>query len=148
MLKNSWSTMTFRQKVTLVRALMDGRRSMTQAARMIGQGVTRSEVAGVIYRARQQGFAPIDTQPPQAPPRPRPQKARPKAVYQPLWHGTPVWSPLPGTTPVTLNDRGKHGCAWPVTVDGKTLFCNCPVNPDSKLPYCGDHLAMYRERKL
>lgn len=48
-----------------------------------------------------------------------------------------AWLPLPGTSPVTLVERGLHQCAWPV---GETLFCG---EPKVRLrPYCGVHCRL------
>ncbi|MBN9348286.1 MAG: hypothetical protein J0I48_19160 [Devosia sp.] len=57
----------------------------------------------------------------------------------------PAWQPLPGSEPKPLMDRAERGCRWPVTVGGKSLFCNCHVErrPDG-LAYCDDHYAIYR----
>ncbi len=48
-----------------------------------------------------------------------------------------VWLPLPETIPVTLVERAKHQCAWPV---GEGLFCG-----EVKVParsYCGVHCSI------
>lgn len=57
---------------------------------------------------------------------------------------SPCWDPLPGTTPVALEDR--TGCAWPVTRDSPHLFCNGPKMPGK--PYCRHHHSIYRSKIL
>ena len=53
-----------------------------------------------------------------------------------------VWQPLPGTVPVSLEDR--TGCAWPVTDRPPHLFCNEPRKPST--PYCPHHHSIYRSK--
>lgn len=54
-----------------------------------------------------------------------------------------VWHPLDNSTPVTLTDKQRHQCSWPV---GEGLFCG-----ETKLnerPYCPIHCRVaYEPRK-
>jgi hypothetical protein len=54
---------------------------------------------------------------------------------------SPVWQPLPGTTPVSLEHR--TGCAWPVTRASPHLFCN---EPKVRGSYCQHHHSIYRSK--
>ncbi len=55
---------------------------------------------------------------------------------------SPVWQPLPGTTPVSLEHRS--GCCWPVTDKPPHLFCNAERMPGK--PYCQYHHSIYRSK--
>lgn len=57
---------------------------------------------------------------------------------------SPVWTPLPGTTPVDLEHR--KGCAWPVTKSPPHLFCNAEPMPGK--PYCDHHHSIYKRKTL
>lgn len=56
---------------------------------------------------------------------------------------SPVWNPLPGSTPAPLDTR--TGCCWPVTDRPPHMFCNEP-KAEGALPYCSAHLAIYQRK--
>jgi hypothetical protein len=50
-----------------------------------------------------------------------------------------AWLPLPGTTPVPLDQR--TGCAWPIGEGHPFLFCNEPVH-ETGHSWCKVHFAL------
>lgn len=125
-----------------VRALaLAGHNPRTASAEM---GLTRNKVIGIAHRAGiEWGVRTDDTAADTGFHGTLKRAYRPRAPSPLL--DSPIWQPLPGTTPVRLVDRDDRGCAWPVEVDGVHMFCNCPANPDKKaLQYCDAHLVAYR----
>ena len=49
-----------------------------------------------------------------------------------------AWTPIPGTTPVTLVDLEAGMCKWPVSDDKPFLFCAAPSVEGKS--YCQHHL--------
>ena len=162
-----WTALTAIEKRDLVKHYADKHMSAGQIARTLN--VSRNAVVGVVHRNRQHitlsggtgwGLAPRRKRPRPAPrhtnePKiarlgPPPSTTRTSAnALEKVMRG-PAWTPLPGSTPTNLMGRDKHGCAWPVhdpAHPGATLFCNCAVDPASKLPYCPAHLARYGRLK-
>lgn len=152
--ETEWTKLTKEQKADVVRPLAAERKSAGQIAQILG--ISRNAIVGVVHRNRKTITLHGNPKAGAAALRARKRdnmrkKARlgpPKSATEATWatieriEQNKVWQPLPGTTPADLLTRAKKGCAWPVTVDGKTLFCNCPVSHD-KLPYCEAHLRRY-----
>lgn len=156
----SWAQMDKDARLDAVRRLAhDADMSASQIAAAI-PGATRNAVIGVIHRSR--GQIRLRRQPDQNSSTPgrarvqrghhpkgspdriiRPIKVAPKTAEE-IFHA-PAWKPLPDTEPVSLLNRAPDGCRWPVTVEGKTLFCNCHVPKRAdKLVYCDAHMKHYR----
>lgn len=154
-----WVSLSKDEKADLVRPLAAEHKSAGQIASILG--ISRNAVVGVVHRnrttiklhgnpssgatalrARRKGMRPSTVGTKQA------RLGPPKSATRESWAAIErierdkVWVPLPGTTPADLMSR--KGCNWPVTVDGKTLFCNCQI-ADDKLPYCADHLRRYQK---
>lgn len=148
--------MSAREKIEAVKPLALADQSAGQIAAALG--VSRNAVIGVVYRSN--GAVRLanrrqDT----GTKRRRHRRARseygaktasawPKKQPVPLdpalaaeLENSPTWRPLPGVEPVGLMER--TGCAWPVTVDGQTLFCNCGTEKGAR--YCASHAAIYRK---
>jgi transposase-like protein len=148
MTTTEWTSLSAEQKAALVRRSIetDGL-SYAEAAKR--HGTTRVAIAGVVSRARDRGermHKPVLTRKPKNRSNDaitRQKAAKAKVVKQkhqgfakfvalaipveavdsaPLKPG--AWAPLPESQPVPLVNR--TGCAWPVEVEGKTLFCNLP----------------------
>lgn len=53
-----------------------------------------------------------------------------------------AWAPLPGTTPVPLDQR--TGCHWPLGDRHPFAFCNDPISTGV---YCAAHNTMSRSQR-
>lgn len=155
----TWSALSAADKATAVRQSIeiDGL-TYSQAATI--HGTTRVAIAGVASRARDKGqrmFKPITLKPAKPRSRPNPAVTREKAAkarhqgfnaYVPLDEPIPAidatplkpgaWDALPGTTPVSLDDR--TGCCWPIGRGSPFLFCNEPRGEHHH--WCDQHVKI------
>lgn len=144
-----WEALTPIQKRDVVKRHADGHKSAGQIAEILG--ITRNRVIGVVHRhkgairltgaATGAARAKKRKRATMTPDRKVKFPRTPKAIADALVNGE-AWRPLPGSAPATLEHRS--GCVWPVTVGGRTLFCNCSVPDDRKLKYCDVHMGKYR----
>lgn len=61
-----------------------------------------------------------------------------------------VWQPIEGVLPVTIIDRRRNQCAWPLDIPhetGQWPVCGAPVHPERS--YCASHclVAYYPPKK-
>jgi len=136
----NWQDMSTEERKDEVRRLANEHLSVSDIAASI-PGATRNGVIGLIWRSRATS-APIRLwRLPNGVGPTNPRKLRPAGLSRQVLD---AFLPLPGSAPVPLFEvNDKHGCRWPVTVDGKTLFCNehAPYRED-RLIYCPTHMAM------
>jgi GcrA cell cycle regulator len=107
-------------------------------------GRTRNSIVGCVTRLglpqRQTRYAAIPIYTAR-----QPKEKKPKPIAEPIKQiaKSKIWHPLDNSTPVTLIDKQRHQCSWPV---GEGLFCG-----ETKLnerPYCPIHCRVaYEPRK-
>lgn len=147
-----WAALSSEDKRQLVKFYADDDLSAGAIAKIIG--VTRNAIIGVVHRSKGKvklagGLSHPPSSRPRRPKKPRPPRRRivlpPPVDVSPVLNKETIWQPLPGSQPAGLLQR--TGCAFPVQVDGRTLFCNCAVKPGTGA-YCEPHAkAMRRPKK-
>jgi GcrA cell cycle regulator len=129
--------------------------SCSQIAETMKSGITRNSVIGKVHRLglhEKRPRQPSAPKPARLPRRSVQQiaaaaaltkklrnKAEPKFLPAPLPNAS-AWTPLPGTTPVSLLALADGVCRWPVGDDTRHLFCGCEAAPGAS--YCVHHKAM------
>lgn len=154
---SAWRAMSAREKIEAVKPLALEDQSAGQIAAALG--VSRNAVIGVVYRSngavrlanRRQETGTKRRRRRRARSEHGAKAALVRTKKQPIpmdpaladeLENSPTWRPLPGSEPVGLLER--TGCAWPVTVEGRTLFCNCAIEKGAR--YCADHAAIHQKR--
>lgn len=138
--------------------------SASQIANVMGGGLTRNGVIGKIHRLKLAGRSrpqPQKLLPGPAAVRTKKGGGVSKAVRdstvgaKPMRFGAghlsdgpmeadasllsgPAWEALPHSSPVSVLERTKDQCAWPIGESMPYRFCGCPVVADGK-PYCPTH---------
>jgi hypothetical protein len=150
----AWSDLTPQEKQDAVRHAVQTE-GLTYGMAAAQLGTTRLAVAGVIERTKKSanpivsrsgaGNNAVKARRP-----PKKQKFLPKAKHAglrsyislphlPIDQAAPartdVWSALPGSTPVSVDDY-TGGCRWPINEDRPFRFCGEPVEQG---PYCPQH---------
>jgi len=143
-----WAQMPPGQKVRAVKRLAVQKLSAGQIAKILG--TTRNSVIGVAHRHKDKVRLANTAADGARLRKVRPRKRggatmRPKRITDAALANGEAWAPLDGSEPVPLIEQ--KGCVWPVSVGGKTLFCNCPVGErdktDKRPRYCDAHMKRY-----
>jgi len=128
------------ERVERLRTLWADGLSLTVIARELGDGVTRSAVAGKLSRLEgiKQRPTVVRVSPP---PRPKVVREPPPVVEkpQPAIAAAEMWHALPGTVPISLEDLTRDLCAWPINDTKPYLFCGCKVARGS---FCAAHASV------
>lgn len=66
----------------------------------------------------------------------------PKPIPEPVDLPPDVWTPIPGTVPVSMADLDAGMCKWPIGEGRPFLFCGCEAMGGSS--YCPSHDARSR----
>jgi hypothetical protein len=131
--------------IDAVATLWAGNRSLSEIAEAVG--VSRSQIAGAVWRARKAGdtrFAPRPSAP-----KPKPTvKAR---DIKPVAEALPA-SPAKHTEPVRFVDLRPGRCRWPINDAPRgemhlLLYCGQPVATRGG-NYCSRHAALTHARQL
>jgi GcrA cell cycle regulator len=112
----------------------EGEHSLSQIARILGNGLSRNAICGKLHRMK----LPIKShQGVQV----RARKARPLPQARLVAVTVPAEPELPHD-PVKNGDLLPHHCRWPNGDPGTESFSFCGANRVAPLPYCRSHIVI------